>query len=210
MAMRLRGEGLNCAYDVGVAGTAADIAGELMADLALGRVRVLRKQLPDGHDHARRAKAALQGMVLMESRLNRMQSATAGRESFDRRDRRTVRHHGENRAGFDRLSIDIDGAGAALRGVAADMGPCETEIVSKQMNQKLARFQRSGVTHAVNVDRHDVILFVVIDHSFLRGGHCTRLEYLNSQNTISSQHHSSFPAPTIIPHHTPIYHAPLY
>src|SRR5882757_2358710 len=138
MAMRLRGEGLNRAYDVGVAGTAADIAGEVMANFALGRVGVLGEQLPDRHDHAGRAEAALQGVVLMEGRLNRMQSAAAGREPFDRRDRRTVRHHGENRTGLDRLSIDIDGAGAALRSVAADMGSCEAEIVSKQMNQKFA------------------------------------------------------------------------
>src|SRR5258708_21397131 len=165
MAMRLRGEGLNCAYDVGVAGTAADIAGKVMADFTLGRMRVLLEQLVDSHDHPRSTETALQGVVLMESRLNRMQSAIAGRESFDRRDRRTVRHHGENRAGFDRLSIDINGAGAALRGVAADMGPREAEIVSKQIYQKLARFHRSGVTHAVGDDRHDVMLFTGFDHS---------------------------------------------
>jgi hypothetical protein len=72
MAMRLRGKGLNCADDVGVAGAAADIAGEVMADFALGRVRVLREQLPGSHDHPWRAEAALQGVVLMESRLNRV------------------------------------------------------------------------------------------------------------------------------------------
>src|SRR5258708_30396644 len=128
MAMRLRGEGLNCAYDVGVAGTAADIAGKVMADFTLGRMRVLLEQLVDSHDHPRSTETALQGVVLMESRLNRMQSAIAARESFDRRDRRTVRHHGETRPGFDRLSIDINCAVAALRGDAADIDPREAQI----------------------------------------------------------------------------------
>jgi hypothetical protein len=103
----------------------------------------------------------------MERRLNRMQCA-AWRETFDRRDPGSVGHHSENRTGFDGLSIDIDGAGAALRRVATDMGSSEAEIVSQQMNQELARFDRSGPTHAVNVDCHDVMAFNGVNHSFLR------------------------------------------
>ena len=128
--MGLRGKGFNRAHDVAVAGTAADIAGEVVADFALGRVRVLLEQVADSHDHPRRAEAALQGVVLMKGRLNRMQCA-AWRETFDRRDRGSVGHHSENRTGFDGLSIDIDGAGAALRRVATDMGSGEAEIVSQ-------------------------------------------------------------------------------
>src|SRR6266849_424352 len=167
MAMRLRGKGFNRAHDVAVAGTAADIAGEAVADFALGRVRVLLEQVADSHDHPRRAEAALQGVVLMEGRLNRMQCA-AGRETFDRRDPGSVGHHSENRAGFDGLSIDIDGAGAALRRVATDVGSCKAEIVSEQMNQKFARFDRRGLTHAIDVDCHDVMSFSGVNHSFLR------------------------------------------
>ena len=59
MAMRLRGKGLNCAHDVGVAGAAADVAGELVADVGLGRIWVLLEQLADRNDHPRCAKAAL-------------------------------------------------------------------------------------------------------------------------------------------------------
>jgi hypothetical protein len=104
----------------------------------------------------------------MKSCLNRMQGASAGRETFDCRDRRTVGHHSENRAGFDGLSIDIDGAGAALRRVATDMGSCEAEIIPEQMDQKLARFDRGGLTHAIDVDCHDVMIFIGVDHWFLR------------------------------------------
>jgi hypothetical protein len=92
----------------------------------------------------------------------------AWRETFDRRDPGSVGHHSENRTGFDGLSIDIDGAGAALRRVATDMGSCESEIISQQMNQELARFDRNGPTHAIDVDRHDVMSFNGVNHSFLR------------------------------------------
>jgi len=40
MALRLRGKGLNCAHDVGVAGATADVAGELVTDVAFGRIWV--------------------------------------------------------------------------------------------------------------------------------------------------------------------------
>src|SRR5271169_257873 len=168
MAMRLRGEGLNCAHDVSVAGTAADVAGELVADVALGRIWVLLEQLADGHDHPRRAEAALQGVVLMESRLHRMQCAAAGRETFDRRDSGSVGHHDENRAGFDGLSVDIDGAGATLRRIAPDMGSGEAKIVPQQMNQKFSRFDRGGPTCAVHLYGYGVLLFISIGHLILR------------------------------------------
>src|SRR6266853_3834030 len=167
MAMRLRGEGFNRAHDVAVAGTAADVAGQVVADFALGRVRILREQLADRHDQRRRAEDALQGVVLMERRLNRMQCA-AWRETFDRRDPGSVGHHSENRTGFDGLSIDIDGAGAALRRVATDMGSCEAEIVSQQMDQQFSGFDRSALNDAIDVDGHDVMLFIGFNHLFLR------------------------------------------
>src|SRR5713101_4823258 len=128
MAVCLRRQRCNCAHDIGIAGAAADVAGEVVTDFALRWMRILLEQLADAHDHPRRAEAALQCVVLMERSLNRMQRAAARRQTFDGRDRRPVCHHGENRTGFDGLSVDIDGAGAALRRVATDMGPCETEI----------------------------------------------------------------------------------
>jgi hypothetical protein len=149
--MYLRRQRFNCAHDVVVAGTAADVTGEVVTDFTLRRIRVSLEQLADAHDHTRRAEAALQCVVFVESRLNRMQYPTARRETFDCRDRRSIRHHRENRTGFDGQSIDIDGAGAALRRVATDVRSRETEIVSQHMNQKLPRFDGSRVTEAINV-----------------------------------------------------------
>src|ERR1700747_278938 len=66
--------------DVVVAGAAADIALEFFADgPLLERVALAVPQVDRGHDHAGRAEAALQAMVLAERLLHRMQLAV-GRE----------------------------------------------------------------------------------------------------------------------------------
>ena len=83
-------------------------------------------------------------------------------------DRRPVGHDGEHRAGFDRLSIDIDGAGAALRRVAPDVGSGQTKIVAEKMNQQLARFDRSGPARAIDLEGDDILPSSGFAHSFLR------------------------------------------
>ena len=46
----------------------------------------------------------------------------------------TARHG----AGLDRLAVDMDDAGAALRRVAADMGAGQAELLPQQLNEKRA------------------------------------------------------------------------
>ena len=60
-------------HDVLVAGAAAEVALEPVADLVLGGVRVLAQQVEAGHDHARGAVAALQPVGLVERLLQRVQ-----------------------------------------------------------------------------------------------------------------------------------------
>ena len=43
------------------------------------------------------------------------------------------RQHG---AGFDRPAVDMDDTGAALAGIAADMGAGQVQIFAQQMNQE--------------------------------------------------------------------------
>src|SRR5947208_11545090 len=157
MAMCLRYEGFNRADDVVVAGATADVAGKLAANFAFARLWMLFEQLTDAHDHAGRAEAALQRVMVLKGRLNRMQAA-GRRETLDGGDRRTVRHDGEHRAGFDGMAVDIDRTGAALRGVATDVRSGQTEIIPQQMDQQLAWFDRNNVAHAVDVDCHRVSL----------------------------------------------------
>ena len=76
--------------DVVVAGAAADVAFELVADRRLVEVVALAVDHVDGgHDHAGRAEAALQAVIVLERLLHRMQLA-ALREAFDGRDLRAV------------------------------------------------------------------------------------------------------------------------
>src|SRR5207249_2196466 len=72
-------------HDVVVAGAAAEVALELVADLLFRRLRIALEQLVGGHDHTRRAEAALEPVLLPEPLLDRMQLAVP-REALDRRD----------------------------------------------------------------------------------------------------------------------------
>src|SRR3954453_18488432 len=71
--------------DVVIAGAAADVAVERLADLVFGRLRVVGEKLHRRHHHPRRAEAALQAVALAERRLHRMQLAALG-EPLDRGD----------------------------------------------------------------------------------------------------------------------------
>src|ERR1700751_3982231 len=69
--------------NVVVAGAAADIAFKLMAHgrfIELAAIAV--DDVDRGHDHARRAEAALQAMIVAERRLHRMQLGALG-DTFD-------------------------------------------------------------------------------------------------------------------------------
>ncbi len=70
------------------------------------------------------------------------------------------------------MSIDIYGACAALRGIAADMRAGQIQIVPKQMDQQLARLHRGGLAYAVDGQRHCVVFFVGLLHLFLRYARC--------------------------------------
>src|ERR1700760_331099 len=72
--------------DVVIAGAAADVAVERLADLLLARLRVVGEQLHRRHHHPGRAEAALQAVAFAKRRLHRMQLAVLG-QALDRRDR---------------------------------------------------------------------------------------------------------------------------
>src|SRR5437016_4146515 len=99
-------------HDVHVTGAAAEVPGDRLADLQLGR-RGVRGEEPDrGHHHSRRAEPALQAVLLMEALLDRMELPIL-LESLDGGDARLIRLHREQRAGLHRAAVEKDGAGAA-------------------------------------------------------------------------------------------------
>jgi hypothetical protein len=87
------------------------------------------------HDHARGAIAALQAVIVAERRLHRVQFVALG-DALDRGDAgasRLARQHG---ARFDRPAVDMDDTGAALAGIAADMGAGQVQIFAQEMDEE--------------------------------------------------------------------------
>src|SRR5882672_12275044 len=82
---QLRGCVLDGLDDVHVPGAAAQVAGDRLADVLLAGLLGARKERAAGHQHARRAVAALQAVLLPEAFLDGVQLAVA-LESLDGRD----------------------------------------------------------------------------------------------------------------------------
>jgi len=74
------------------------------------------------------------------------------REAFDGLDRRAVGLDGEHHAALDERSVDDDGAGAAVSGVAADVAAREVDVVAEEMDEQLARLHVPLVLRAVDRD----------------------------------------------------------
>ena len=138
--------------DVVVAGAAAEVARERLADLLLGRRRVALQQVGRSHDHARRAVAALQPVVLPERLLERMQRALLA-HSLDRLDLGAVRLDGEQRARLDRLTVEVDRARAAVGRVAADVRAGEAERFTQEVDQEQAGFDVGALLSTIDGHR---------------------------------------------------------
>src|SRR5579859_1017987 len=135
MVHPLRGAGLHGLHDAVVAGAAAQVAVEPLADLVLGRPGLVLEEVDRREDHARRAEAALQTVVLAKSLLHRVQLAVA-REALDGGHLRAVRLDGEHRAALHGATADQHGARAALAGVAADVRAREREALAQELDEE--------------------------------------------------------------------------
>src|SRR5271156_2788826 len=139
-------------HDVVVAGAAADIAFELVADRRLVYVRTLAvDDIDRRHDHSGSTEPALQAVIVLERLLHRMQFSALGK-SLDRQDARALARRCERRARLDRAPVDMDHASAALRGVAADVGARQTQVFAQVLHQQRARIDLRR--RRLAVDRH--------------------------------------------------------
>src|SRR5215470_185152 len=102
----LLGRVLDSLDDVDVAGAAAEVARDRLADLLLARVLVPLEQRDARHHHPRRAVAALQAVLLGEALLDGVQ-LTALLEAFDRPDLAAVGLDGEDGARLHRLPVEM-------------------------------------------------------------------------------------------------------
>src|SRR3990172_6167843 len=89
---RFRG-GLDGLDDVVIAGAAAEVAGQTVADLRLPGVGIIAEQAVGRHDHARRAVAALQAVLVPEGGLQGVE-LLALLQGLDRHDLGAVRLDG--------------------------------------------------------------------------------------------------------------------
>lgn len=107
---------------------AAYIAVHSIQNLLLGRMRVFAEQGCRGHNHSRRAIAALKCALFKKSLLDRIQRAML-LESLNRRDLRIRGGRGRRQAGPNGVPIEQDRAGAALPLAAAIFGASQVQTI---------------------------------------------------------------------------------
>jgi hypothetical protein len=145
------GRRLNRLDDVHIASAPAEVSRNGLADFELGRLLVAGQECGAGHHHPRRAVAALQPVLLPETFLNGVKLPVL-LQALDGGELVAVGLDGKHGAGLHRLSVEENGAGAAVGGVAANVRPGQPEIFPKEVHQQQARFHFSLVLHSI--DRH--------------------------------------------------------
>ena len=142
--------------DVRIGAAAAQVAAHALADFVVaepggagahvGRRRadlagaVLVEQGDRRADLPRRAVAALEGVVLDERGLHRVQRLGRA-EALDGGDVDAFLHHRERQAGVDAAAVDEHGAGAALAAVAALLGAGQAGVFAQRIEQRDARLE---------------------------------------------------------------------
>src|SRR6516165_6825090 len=146
--------------DVVVTGAPAQVAFQPGPHLLLGGVRVLLQQRHDGHDHARRAEAALQAVLLVEGTLYRVHRPVAG-QALHGGDLVPAGLGGKYRAGLHGLAVEQHGAGPAGGGVTADVRRGEVGHVAQEVHEQHAVLDVRGDLLAVDgqVDLHWLLAF---------------------------------------------------
>src|SRR3954468_7555371 len=102
------------------------------------------------HDEARRAVAALLGVVIDERERNRMR--LGGRpDTFDGLNIFALRVDGEHSATIDDLLIHNDGAGAASAAIADALGAGHIEAIAESIAQCDSRLDGQALIFAVDL-----------------------------------------------------------
>src|SRR4051812_789594 len=144
-------------HDVLVPGAAAQVAFQALADLGVGGVGVVLKQVDRSHDHAGRAEPALQGVPVVEGLLDRVQGVVRTGEALDGGDVAAVGLHGEHGTALpaDEPPVGVEyqnGARPAVAGVAPPPGADLAEPLPQMVDEQSTGFDVVVVAHAVNVD----------------------------------------------------------
>ncbi len=119
----------DCRDDLAIAGAAAQHPADGVHHRALVRLFVAGEQTGRGHQHARRADAALGRTVALEGRLEGRKRAVGG-QALDRCHFSTGHLPDRDQAGAHLLAIEQNRAGPAIAGVAADLGAGQPKLVA--------------------------------------------------------------------------------
>src|SRR5258708_22189153 len=139
--------------DLLVAGAAAQISSDRVADLRLGRVRIRVQQSLRSDEHAGRAVAALQAVRLAEAVLQHAHRAVGLREALDGGDAVAVRLHRVHEAGAYWLAVEHHRARAANAVLAADVRAGEPELLPQPVDERKPRLHLSRTPLAVHLHR---------------------------------------------------------
>ena len=141
--------------DVVITRAAADVAVQAFTHLGFAVAAVLLHQVNGTHHHAWRAKTALQTMAGLEGGLHGVQRAVFGGNAFDRGDftARNLCH--QHVAAFHSAAVQVHGAGAALRRVAAHMGARQLGVFADEFNQQRLWWHVAADVAAVDAQGDD-------------------------------------------------------
>src|SRR6267378_4499536 len=151
----LRGE-LHRLDDLLVAGAAAQVPADRIADLLFGRARVRIQQALGRDQHARGAVAALQAVRLAEAVLQHAHRPVRLGETLDGGDAVAVRLHCVHEAGAHGLPVEHHRARAADAVLAADVRAGEEKVFAQPVDQREARRHPGGSRLAVDLDGNSV------------------------------------------------------
>ncbi len=139
--------------DLAVARAATEYAAQRLLDVGSAGALVAHQQVVGSHQHARRTDAALCRAVDQEGFLQ-VGEGVVGRvlaagETLDGLDTAAGDLAHRDQAGTDLPAVEPHGAGAAISGVAADLGTGQLEIVPQGRRQP--RDRRTGPVHRLAV-----------------------------------------------------------
>ena len=102
----------------------------------MARRRVLPKICVRRQQNPRRAKAALQSVLVAKDLLQRVERVTGSRQPFNRHHAPALRLYGQHEAAPDGKAVEQHGAGAADAVLAAEMSAREVEVVAEEVGER--------------------------------------------------------------------------
>src|SRR5436190_6929444 len=144
-------------HDAAISRTTTQIPGHLLAYPRLVRFRKPQHDIARNHQHARRAIATLQGMLVRKS-LSQIGHHRVLAETFDGPDGSAIAAASVGDAGACRRAVDLDGAGSAHAMLTADVRAGQHQLAAQQVDELLARLGQHLPRLAVHGERDSDLL----------------------------------------------------